>query len=112
MEILKDLADSGACTVVCTIHQPQTKIFKLLDNLLIMKKGSIVYQGNCDKVDDFFSQQGYPCPEKMNPADHILDLVSFGTKTDRKQAEIKNMAVPVDLDLGNINNNIYNYYNH
>lgn len=100
MEILKELADSGECTVVCTIHQPQTKIFNMLDNLLLMKKGSIVYQGNREQVIDYFAKQGYPCPELMNPADHVLDLVSLGTKMHKEQAIIKNIAVPVDLESG------------
>jgi ATP-binding cassette subfamily G (WHITE) protein 2 len=45
MHTMKSLCESGQCTVVCTIHQPQTKIFNLMDNLLLMKKGEIVYQG-------------------------------------------------------------------
>jgi ATP-binding cassette subfamily G (WHITE) protein 2 len=108
MQTLKDLADKGECTVVCTIHQPQTKIYNLLDNLMLMKKGSIVYQGSCEKADHFFALQGYPCPEKMNPADHLLDLISTGTKMvsdeegGRKSVEIKNMgfAVPINMEFG------------
>lgn len=30
---LKALANSGACTIICTIHQPQSKIFDLFDKL-------------------------------------------------------------------------------
>lgn len=58
MTTLKDLCERGVCTVVCTIHQPQTKIFYLLDNLLLMKKGEIVYQGACAKADAYFAEAG------------------------------------------------------
>lgn len=58
MSTLKDLCERGVCTVVCTIHQPQTKIFYLLDNLLLMKKGEIVYQGACAKADAYFAEAG------------------------------------------------------
>lgn len=34
---LKQLAESGECTVVCTIHQPQTKIYQLFDDLMLLK---------------------------------------------------------------------------
>ena len=100
METLKDLADTGVCTVVCTIHQPQTKIYNLLDNLLLMKKGAIVYQGSCAKAEEFFAAQGYPCPVRTNPADHLLDLISLGTKLDKEQARLKYLQVPVNMDFG------------
>eukprot|EP01038_Epipyxis_sp_PR26KG_P005179 gene5179-7206_t len=100
MNTLKQLADSGECTVVCTIHQPQTKIYNLLDNLLLMKKGEIVYMGSCAKADTFFAKQGYPCPEKTNPADHLIDLISQGTNADKAESKIARLSVPVDLDCG------------
>jgi ATP-binding cassette subfamily G (WHITE) protein 2 len=35
--LLRDLAHSGQCTVVTTIHQPQTKIFQMFDDLILLK---------------------------------------------------------------------------
>jgi ATP-binding cassette, subfamily G (WHITE), member 2 len=58
MGTLKDLSVRGVCTVVCTIHQPQTKIFNLLDNLLLMKKGEIIYQGSCSRAELYFAEAG------------------------------------------------------
>jgi ATP-binding cassette subfamily G (WHITE) protein 2 len=100
MQTLKDLAERGECTIVCTIHQPQTKIYNLLDNLLLMKKGEIVYQGAAAKADPFFAAQGYPCPEKMNPADHLLDIVTVGTHDHKEVAQVKRLEVPINLDFG------------
>ncbi len=34
-----------AVTVVCSIHQPQSKIFNLFDSIVLLKLGNIVYQG-------------------------------------------------------------------
>ena len=34
-----------AVTVVCSIHQPQSKIFNLFDSVILLKLGRIVYQG-------------------------------------------------------------------
>ena len=34
-----------AVTIVCSIHQPQSKIFNLFDSLILLKQGSIIYQG-------------------------------------------------------------------
>jgi ATP-binding cassette subfamily G (WHITE) protein 2 len=34
-----------AVTIVCSIHQPQAKIFNLFDSLILLKAGNIIYQG-------------------------------------------------------------------
>ncbi len=36
---------SKAVTIVCSIHQPQSKIFNLFDSLILLKAGNIIYQG-------------------------------------------------------------------
>lgn len=76
-ELLKELASSGKCTVVCTIHQPQTKIFDVFDNLMLLKQGHIAYQGAASDALQFFADAGYPCPQYTNPADHLLDAVNL-----------------------------------
>jgi len=100
---LKSLAEEGICTIVCTIHQPQKKIFELFDNLILMKKGSIVYQGSCQKALVFAKHFGKECPAEMNPADFLVDAISQNTK----EVELGNAfddnakkEVPVDLSLG------------
>jgi ATP-binding cassette subfamily G (WHITE) protein 2 len=34
-----------AVTIVCSIHQPQSKIFNLFDSLILLKAGNVIYQG-------------------------------------------------------------------
>jgi hypothetical protein len=36
---LRELADQGRCTIVCTIHQPSSKTFKLFSNLILLASG-------------------------------------------------------------------------
>ena len=101
MNALKDLCQKGECTVVCTIHQPQTKIYNLIDNLILMRKGEIVYQGPCSKAELYMAQAGYPCPDRTNPADHLLDVVILGSNmTEGKTEPVRNLMVPIDLDFG------------
>jgi len=75
MGILKQLATSGECTVVTTIHQPQSKIFQSFDNLILMQKGEMMYQGSASASLSYFAKLGYPCPELTNPADHLIDVL-------------------------------------
>ena len=103
---LKELSDRGECTVVCTIHQPQPKIFNLFDNLILMKLGTILYQGRADKVEQYLSENGKVCPRNASIADFMLDVVSPSRKRGSTGAELdmdefgKKYVVPVNLELG------------
>jgi ABC-type multidrug transport system ATPase subunit len=99
---LKHLTAIGECTVLCTIHQPMPKIFRLFDNLILMKKGKIVYQGQAMKSLKWLDVIGSPCPKSANLADHLLNVVSptsedYGEKVDHNTAFTH---LPVDLTLG------------
>jgi ATP-binding cassette subfamily G (WHITE) protein 2 len=85
--------------VVCTIHQPSPKIFALFDNLILMKKGNIVYQGNTLKVVRFLDQLKMPCPPEENLADHLLTIISPANE-DGDKVDAHNLTVPVDLEFG------------
>ncbi len=100
-EALRNLSDIGECTVVCTIHQPQPKIFNLFDNLILMKKGTIVYQGSAKKSVNFLLQLGLPLPPDVSLADYLLDVVTPGKgEADEKVDEHSKLSPPVDLSLG------------
>ena len=39
-------SQANAVTIVCSIHQPQAKIFNLFDSIVLLKAGHIIYQGS------------------------------------------------------------------
>eukprot|EP01127_Copromyxa_protea_P019219 TRINITY_DN6182_c0_g1_i1.p1 TRINITY_DN6182_c0_g1~~TRINITY_DN6182_c0_g1_i1.p1 ORF type:complete len:624 (-),score=96.66 TRINITY_DN6182_c0_g1_i1:165-2036(-) len=84
---LKLLANSGTCTIICTIHQPQAKIFNVFDNLILLSKGAMVYSGSASAAIKHFQKIGYPCPEHENPADHFMDVISQAVPTGKTSAE-------------------------
>lgn len=97
---LKNLSDSGECTVVCTIHQPQPKIFNLFDNLILMRKGQIVYQGQILKLTKFLEEISHPCPHDENMADHLLNIAAPSREDVEALQENANRHIPVNLNLG------------
>ncbi len=99
---LKHLAEIGECTVLCTIHQPMPKIFRLFDNLILMKKGKIVYQGQAMKSVRWLEVINAPCPANMNLADHLLNVITpHDSEFSKKLLEESTLIhVPVDLHLG------------
>ena len=63
-------------TVLCTIHQPSTKIIELFDDLMMLSGGCIVYFGTVAGGVDYYASKNFPCPPLFNPADHFLDVIS------------------------------------
>ena len=76
MKFLANYAKGSGRRVVVTIHQPSSFIWKMLDNVVLLSKGKLMYQGPRSKIEQFFTKYGFPCPENFNPADHYVSLVN------------------------------------
>lgn len=74
IECLVNLAKNYRRTVILTIHQPKSNIVALFDQLVLLAKGRCVYSGPFEKVQQYFDNQGYPCPPGFNIADYLVDL--------------------------------------
>eukprot|EP00521_Asterionellopsis_glacialis_P007500 CAMPEP_0195282398 /NCGR_PEP_ID=MMETSP0707-20130614/1285_1 /TAXON_ID=33640 /ORGANISM="Asterionellopsis glacialis, Strain CCMP134" /LENGTH=536 /DNA_ID=CAMNT_0040341363 /DNA_START=81 /DNA_END=1688 /DNA_ORIENTATION=- len=62
--------------VILTIHQPSSFIWKEIDNIALLAKGTLVYQGPRTHMESFFDFAGYPTPAEYNPADHYVTVVN------------------------------------
>jgi len=78
METLKDLAKKGR-TIVQTIHQPNSDIFEMMDRLMLLAKGKVIYYNEARLSVDYFSQIGWKCPELSNPSDYFMAIMSIET---------------------------------
>jgi len=93
MELLIALAKSGR-NVISTIHQPNSEIFSKFDNLMLLVRGNIIYQGHANQAVNYFGTIGYPCPKLTNPADFFMKimnesgLVIDDIQAGRRKAEI------------------------
>eukprot|EP00759_Apiculatamorpha_spiralis_P004241 PhF_6_TR12568/c1_g1_i8/m.19718/K05681/ABCG2, CD338; ATP-binding cassette, subfamily G (WHITE), member 2 len=73
---LRNLVHTVNCVIVCTIHQPQYKVFKQFDRLILLRSGHIVYDDSVSTVRDYCAALGRTCPEDVNPADHIMACIT------------------------------------
>jgi ABC-type multidrug transport system ATPase subunit len=76
VECIKILAECGK-TVVFTIHQPSSELFKMFDKICLMSEGRLAFIGTRHEATAFFESQGYPCPVKYNPADYFIKTMSI-----------------------------------
>lgn len=68
---LRELSVVREAAVVNTIHQPSSKVFALFGQLILLRAGKIVYQGQASEAHHFFEGMGYPCPPNENPAECV-----------------------------------------
>lgn len=73
--ILAALAIQGNRTVICTIHQPSARIFRLFHKLCLLDSGRIVYHERTAGVVPYFAKLGHECPSFENVADWALELL-------------------------------------
>jgi len=109
MEVLKKIANAGA-TVIVTIHQPPPPVVRKIDNLVMLLKGRILYNGSMDvHVENVFHERGYPKPDDYNIADWILEVAQtqsmeelekagfFGGETKKQQSMTQVNDQSVDI---------------
>lgn len=55
VEVLRSLARHDK-TIVCTIHQPNSQVFKLFDRVMLMAEGQVAYFGDTAHARHFFDR--------------------------------------------------------
>ncbi|XP_023541127.1 ABC transporter G family member 7 [Cucurbita pepo subsp. pepo] len=74
---LQQLAKDGH-TVICSIHQPRGSVYSKFDDIILLTEGALVYAGPAhEEPVEYFSKFGYSCPDHVNPAEFLADLISI-----------------------------------
>ncbi|THU89231.1 P-loop containing nucleoside triphosphate hydrolase protein [Dendrothele bispora CBS 962.96] len=85
LDALAALAKEGR-TVIITIHQSRSELFRHFGHLVVLAKGGqVAYSGQAADMISYFSSLGYSCPQDCNPSDWVLDLVSV----DLRNADVE-----------------------
>eukprot|EP01098_Paradermamoeba_levis_P014039 TRINITY_DN6586_c0_g6_i1.p1 TRINITY_DN6586_c0_g6~~TRINITY_DN6586_c0_g6_i1.p1 ORF type:complete len:649 (-),score=165.77 TRINITY_DN6586_c0_g6_i1:164-2110(-) len=91
---LRNLANRGR-TIIFTIHQPSSEIYRLFDNiLLVTETGQLGYYGPADQAINYFSSVvGLKCDIFTNPCDFLLSAVSARSTQGTSQLEQVHHAI-------------------
>ncbi|KAK9163471.1 hypothetical protein Syun_004373 [Stephania yunnanensis] len=74
IERVHDIARSGS-TVILTIHQPSHRILMLLDHLIVLARGKLMFQGSPKDVTRHLSRMGRKVPKGENSIEYLLDVI-------------------------------------
>ncbi|KAF9179974.1 hypothetical protein BGZ50_006555 [Haplosporangium sp. Z 11] len=96
MKSLTKLAKSAQKTIVISIHQPRSEIFRLLSEsdgqMVLLSRGDVVYSGPVRSVLPWIESTGVgACPSGVNPFDYLLDLsmIDFASEAMEKTTAMR-----------------------
>ncbi|KAK4530400.1 hypothetical protein CCYA_CCYA04G1257 [Cyanidiococcus yangmingshanensis] len=100
MEVFRRLADENR-TVIVTLHQPRGSILDLIDDLIILCEGEVVYAGECQAAAAHFERLlGTQKPSQSSVAEWLVDEVSPDPQNPRNSREkILKLAAAVPLRI-------------
>ena len=77
MDLLDTVATKFNKAIICSIHQPQSRIFMSFDQLMLLARGGVAYFGPADKAIKYFADCfDLHCPEMTNPADYLMEITN------------------------------------
>jgi len=78
IQTLKDLATNMGHSIAVVIHQPRTTIYNQFDNLLLLSKGRMVYNGPARNARSYLESCPFvtSLPPETGIADWIMDTIS------------------------------------
>lgn len=104
LRVIKNMAKTGR-TVICTVHQPSSELFLMFDDLLLLQKGGyLVYFGpigeeGVSMLEYLETLPGaFPCPEEMNPASWMLDVLSGSDSSINGNKKLDSNSVEVVVE--------------
>ncbi|KAI9333586.1 hypothetical protein BDR26DRAFT_1010094 [Obelidium mucronatum] len=87
---LESIAKTGR-TIICSIHQPRSDIFPLLNRVLLLARGGqVVFEGEGSMLVPYLAEQQYHLPLLTNPADFALDVSSVDLRSNAAEEETRN----------------------
>ncbi|KAI1387271.1 uncharacterized protein F4822DRAFT_430023 [Hypoxylon trugodes] len=92
MRTLKAIARLGI-SVIVIIHQPRMEIFEMLDDLILLANGQIIYEGPEAGVRDFFGEVGFQFPPHANFGDVVTDIITGNGRQYKHAGDISKEAL-------------------
>ena len=78
-------SSNGQLCVIASIHQPNSRLLHLFDDLLVLGRGGSVYFGSVLEAPGYFRSIGFPPPQQTTLTDFVLHIVDTRFKSEATQ---------------------------
>lgn len=79
--------------ILFTIHQPRSAIVNLLENVIFISEGQLVFLGKMNNLLSHLENLGFDCGINYNPVDFMLDLISIDPNNKENTNERLNFLI-------------------
>ncbi|KAJ0508395.1 putative ABC-type xenobiotic transporter [Helianthus annuus] len=86
-------------TIIASIHQPSSEVFRLFHNLCLLSYGRTIYFGKTSYANEFFALNGFPCPNFQNLSDHFLRTINKDFDEDIEQGSAERIATEEVINI-------------
>lgn len=87
MRTLQAIARLGL-SIIVIIHQPRVEIFEMLDSLILLGNGQLLYEGSEKGVQPYFENLGFHFPEHGNAGDVVTDIITGNGRIYKKSGDV------------------------
>jgi ABC-type multidrug transport system permease subunit len=99
IQMLQHLARTQRKTVITSIHQPNSALFRSFDKLIMLAEGHVVYFGTPRESLGYLRDHAISCPDGYNLADHWMDLLVSDSAIEEQELLTDGAELSV-VDIG------------
>ena len=92
MEFLKGYSSQPGRRVIVTINKPSSFTWNLIDNVILVAQGKMIYEGPRFDMEAFFAYNQSPTPKRFSPVEHYLSVVSSLSKKKKDARSVEEWA--------------------
>lgn len=95
LRVMTDVSDR---TTLVTLYQAGEGIYQLMDKVLVIDDGRMVFQGPAGEAKQYFQDLGFYCPDRQTTADFLTSVTDPTERRFREGYEDKAPRTPEDLE--------------
>lgn len=95
---LRIMTDINRRATLVTLYQAGESIYELMDKVLVVDAGRMLYQGPANQARQYFIDLGFSCPEKSTTADFLTSLCDPNARQFQPGREASTPKTPEELE--------------
>ncbi|KAL8705645.1 MAG: hypothetical protein Q9201_001242 [Fulgogasparrea decipioides] len=95
---LRIMTDVSNRTTLVTLYQAGEGIYELMDKVLVIAEGRMMYQGPADEAKQYFIDLGFHCPDRQTTADFLSSVTDPTQRVLRPGYELSAPRTAADFE--------------
>ena len=92
MQFLKGYSSQPGRRVIVTINKPSSMVWNLIDDVILVAQGRVIYEGPRFDMESFFAYNGSPTPKRFSQVEHYLSVVSSLSQKKKDARSVEEWA--------------------